>query len=84
MVRQSEGVHPCFASCLRPESSFVWQPKSEDPREGRINLWEGAQMSTYSRQAAEWDSSGYGPLVSMTSVSTHSPLPCFFWWAVTP
>jgi len=46
---------------------FPKKPKSEDPREGRINLWEGAQMSTYSREAANWDSSGYGPIVSMTS-----------------
>jgi len=29
-------------------------------------------MSTYSREAANWDSSGYGPIVSMTSVSPPS------------
>lgn len=51
---------------------FPKKPKFEDLREGRINLWEGTQMSTYSREAANWDKSGYGPIVSMTS--THPGL----------
>lgn len=36
--------------------------------EGRIKLWEGPVMSTYSRELADWSGKGYGPLVSMTSV----------------
>ena len=42
-----------------------------DPEGGRVKLWEGPQMSTYSREAAGWADTGYGPLVSMTSVSNH-------------
>ena len=45
------------------------QDANEDPTGGRINVWEGPQMSTYSRQMAKWQSSGFGPLVSMTAVT---------------
>ncbi|GMH37516.1 hypothetical protein BSKO_05389 [Bryopsis sp. KO-2023] len=39
----------------------------ETSEEGSIRLWEGAMMSAYSKEFANWDSkdSNYGPLVSL-------------------
>ena len=42
-------------------------------KEAKINVWEGPQMSTYSREMAKWQTTGYGPLVSMSAVSFYPP-----------
>ena len=35
---------------------------------GTVHQWEGAIMSVYSRHLADWDGSGYGPVVATPSV----------------
>lgn len=57
----------------------LWQDTTEDPQEGRIQAWQGPNMSTYSREGADWSGGGYGPLVSVAPVRsslihfTHHP-----------
>lgn len=62
-------------SMLNQAGSRAVQPMSEDVEEGRIKMWEGPVMSTYSRELADWQGAGYGPLVSMTSVRALPTLP---------
>ncbi len=37
--------------------------------EGPVLGWEGAIMSTFSNEAADWEGDGYGPLLATPSVS---------------
>lgn len=32
---------------------------------GPVKLWEGVMMSAYSRALADWEGSGYGPMLSV-------------------
>lgn len=42
--------------------------------QGPVLGWEGAIMSVYSREAADWEGSGYGPLLATPSVRRFSLL----------
>lgn len=43
----------------------TYQPLQE---EGPVLGWDGAIMSTYSSEVADWEGSGYGPLLATPSV----------------
>ena len=58
-----------MCSCVCPcSNTFVVQ------EDGPILGWDGAIMSTFSSEAADWAQSGYGPLLATPSVRV-SPLP---------
>jgi len=53
-----------------------WWPCLTPKDQGPILGWEGAIMSVYSREAADWGGSGYGPLLATPSVSIVFDIRC--------
>ena len=48
--------------CVSLQNYYVVQ------EDGPILGWDGAIMSTFSSEAADWEQSGYGPLLATPSV----------------
>ncbi len=48
------------------ETPYPNEPGNAPPRE--IRMWEGSIFSVYSREAADWEGSGYGPLLMTPAV----------------
>ncbi len=36
--------------------------------QGRVDYWQGAMMTTYSKHVADWEGDAYGPFVSVPQV----------------
>lgn len=46
-------------------TSLSWRSVQD---QGPVLGWEGAIMSVFSREAADWEGSGYGPMLATPSV----------------
>eukprot|EP00884_Botryococcus_braunii_P004874 jgi/Botrbrau1/14388/Bobra.0014s0037.1 len=70
-VGQNLRLHPCTIIC------GVFDEEPEQKGKGAIRMWEDAPMTVYSRELADWEGSGYGPLVTCPSshVGIFSQLP---------
>lgn len=61
----------CFPF-MRPDLELCEQAPEEKGK-GSIRMWEDAPMTVFSRELADWDGTGYGPLVTCPSVRTSLP-----------
>jgi len=79
-LQDAAAFYKHYAALNTPETPFQAQifepPYPTEPQNQPVrpvHMWKGSIFSVYSREAADWEGSGYGPLLMTPSVRGDLP-----------